>query len=160
MATQQVRKYGVQDVYVFKRTAGKVKYSFQEFKEKYVGQQNVDEREFWNLLATTDIKASYADTIHESLFDDDCPGWNFKSMGDIMDRSKPVDGVTDSILYVGTPMSFFPWHCEDQLFYSVSYLHFGETKIWYSVSQYDAGKLEKLFEGGLIAEIICCISAS
>lgn len=154
MATQTVQKYGVQGVYLYKRTARKVRYSFEKFKQMHAGKPIVGEREFWRLLETTEIKASYADDIHASLFDDDCPGWNFKNLGDIMDRNEPVFGVTDSMLYLGTPMSFFPWHCEDHFYYSVSYLHFGAPKIWYSIAQCDAEKFENLFKGAAECENI------
>lgn len=108
-----------------------------------------DDREFWNQLASGTMNhAKYADDIHLSLFDENCEGWNFRKMDDIMDRTIKVQGVTDSYVYMGQPKSFFPWHCEDHYFYSASYLHFGEKKTWYTIAPCDAAKFEQMFQSG------------
>lgn len=44
-----------------------------------------------------------------------------------------IPGVIVPWLYVGMLFSSFCWHYEDQCFYSINYLHWGEPKCWYSV---------------------------
>lgn len=107
-----------------------------------------DERQFWDWLASGQARVEYADDIHKSLFDKNCQGWNFHDLGGILDKSVKVEGVVDSYLYISQPRSFFPWHCEDHNYYSVSYLHFGEKKIWYSIAQWDAERFENMFQSG------------
>lgn len=149
VSIQSVKSYGVQGVYTYIKKNKKVKLSVEKFKAMSAKQSVVtDEREFWNHLETGTIETMYADDIHASLFDGDCQGWNMRQLGDIMDRTEEVEGVTDSYLYFGQPRSFFPWHCEDHYLYSVSYLHYGEKKTWYSIAQCDAEKFEKMFQCG------------
>lgn len=149
VSVQSVASYGVQGVYNFEKRDKKVKYSVKQFKTIADKQPVItDEREFWDHLATGTNEVMYADDIHNSLFDENCNGWNFKKLGDIMDRTVPVIGVTDSYLYLGQPRSMFPWHCEDHYYYSVSYLHFGEKKTWYSIAQCNAEEFEQMFQGG------------
>jgi hypothetical protein len=46
--------------------------------------------------------------------------------------------------YFGMWKSFFSWHLEDRDLYSINYLHFGEPKIWYSVSPHDKPKFDRM----------------
>eukprot|EP00250_Pteridium_aquilinum_P019210 c24343_g1_i1 orf=340-6093(+) len=44
-----------------------------------------------------------------------------------------IPGVTVPWVYMGMLFSSFCWHYEDQCFYSINYLHWGEPKCWYGV---------------------------
>lgn len=153
---QSVRKYGVEGVYTAEykkqyknKKNKKVAYSFEEFKQLATAQPVVEsERAFWDSLKDSSFETLYADNINDSLFDEDCQGWNLRSLNDIMDRkSKQIEGVTDSYIYLGTPKAFFAWHVEDHYYYSISYLHFGAKKIWYSIPAFYAEKFERMFQG-------------
>lgn len=44
-----------------------------------------------------------------------------------------IPGVTVPWVYMGMLFTSFCWHYEDQCFYSINYLHWGEPKCWYGV---------------------------
>lgn len=150
MGEQSVEEYGVRGVYRYIRhEINRKNMTLLNLKNMAAKVSVVEnEREFWKWLESGTAKCQYADDIKRTLFDKNCKGWNLRALGDIMDRSTSVKGVTDSYLYVGQPKSFFPWHCEDYNFYSISYLHFGEKKTWYSIPQSNADEFERMFKGG------------
>jgi len=44
-----------------------------------------------------------------------------------------IPGVTDPMVYVGSALSTFAWHAEDNLLCSANYMHHGAPKLWYGV---------------------------
>jgi hypothetical protein len=44
-----------------------------------------------------------------------------------------ITGVSRPWMYLGSPLSAFCWHAEDQFLCSISYLHEGASKVWYTV---------------------------
>ncbi|EER19027.1 hypothetical protein Pmar_PMAR025227, partial [Perkinsus marinus ATCC 50983] len=59
----------------------------------------------------------------------------------------PLDiaGVTRPWVYLGSALSAFCWHAEDQYLYSINFHHAGAAKIWYSVPGRQARAMEDLF---------------
>jgi hypothetical protein len=53
-----------------------------------------------------------------------------------------IAGVNTSMIYVGTAFSFFPWHYEDNMLYSLNYHHEGDSKTWYGIASADAPTYE------------------
>jgi len=53
-----------------------------------------------------------------------------------------IAGVNTSMIYVGAAFSFFPWHYEDNMLYSINYHHEGDSKTWYGIAIADAPKYE------------------
>ena len=49
-------------------------------------------------------------------------------------------------IYIGSLFSTFCWHVEDHYTLSANYCHFGATKKWYAIPEYDADKFEKLMK--------------
>ncbi|KAF4660738.1 hypothetical protein FOL46_005998 [Perkinsus olseni] len=56
-----------------------------------------------------------------------------------------ITGVTRPWVYLGSALSAFCWHAEDQYLYSINCHHAGAAKIWYSVPGRQAGAMEDLF---------------
>eukprot|EP00249_Psilotum_nudum_P018459 c26816_g1_i1 orf=766-3156(-) len=55
-----------------------------------------------------------------------------------------VPGIIVPWIYIGMLFSAFCWHYEDQCFYSVNYLHWGEPKCWYAVPCSAVGMFEEI----------------
>ncbi|KAL7324720.1 hypothetical protein PS15p_209870 [Mucor circinelloides] len=59
-----------------------------------------------------------------------------------VDIKPDITGVMVPRLYVGMCFSALGWHSEDHYTYSINYMHWGETKTWYSVSGYEASRFQ------------------
>ncbi|KNC47488.1 uncharacterized protein AMSG_02505 [Thecamonas trahens ATCC 50062] len=89
-----------------------------------------------------------------------------QSMFSFIDRY--ISGCMSPWLYVGMLYSTFCWHNEDHYTYSLSYLHWGETKTWYGVPSSHADAFEacmrasmpELFEDSpdLLSHIVTMLS--
>ena len=44
-----------------------------------------------------------------------------------------ITGVSRPWMYLGSPLSAFCWHAEDHFLCSISYLHSGSAKVWYTI---------------------------
>ncbi|KAE8739021.1 hypothetical protein FOCC_FOCC015491, partial [Frankliniella occidentalis] len=51
----------------------------------------------------------------------------------VKEANSHIKGILDPMLYFGSRCSALTWHCEDADAYSISYLHFGESKAWYNL---------------------------
>ncbi|KAL4576645.1 hypothetical protein LXL04_012742 [Taraxacum kok-saghyz] len=74
-------------------------------------------------------------------------GWNLNKFprlpGSLLSyESSDISGVLVPWLYIGMCFSSFCWHVEDHHLYSMNYMHFGASKMWYGVPGKDAIKLE------------------
>ncbi|CAH1429675.1 unnamed protein product [Lactuca virosa] len=74
-------------------------------------------------------------------------GWNLNNFprlpGSLLSyESSDISGVLVPWLYIGMCFSSFCWHVEDHHLYSMNYMHFGASKMWYGVPGKDAIKLE------------------
>jgi hypothetical protein len=65
-----------------------------------------------------------------------------------------IPGLNTSMIYVGSTFSFFPWHYEDNMLYSLNYLHEGDSKTWYGVAVADAPHFESVISKKLFPEIV------
>lgn len=59
---------------------------------------------------------------------------------------KRFDGIQLPYIYIGSPLSSFPFHLEDGNLCAINYLHAGLPKLWYFVSVEDSKKLEDLVQ--------------
>eukprot|EP00850_Spirogloea_muscicola_P007538 SM000038S14351 [mRNA] locus=s38:407647:411817:+ [translate_table: standard] len=87
-----------------------------------------------------------------SLFDEDVQGWNPATLATLLSRTLEeagisIPGVTTSYLYFGMWRSMFAWHTEDVDLYSVNYLHFGESKSWYTIPPAHRLRFERVVQG-------------
>ncbi|KAL9050379.1 MAG: hypothetical protein Q9162_006659 [Coniocarpon cinnabarinum] len=79
------------------------------------------------------------------LFEDSQEVWNVAKLPNLLDvLGQKVPGVNTAYLYLGMWKATFAWHLEDVDLYSINYIHFGAPKQWYSISQEDARKFEKV----------------
>ncbi|KAF3918827.1 hypothetical protein ABW20_dc0100910 [Dactylellina cionopaga] len=95
------------------------------------------ERHYWRTL--TYNSPLYGADMPGSLFDDSTTSWNVAHLENILDcLGAKLPGVNTAYLYLGMWKATFSWHLEDVDLYSINYIHFGQPKQWYSVSQEDA----------------------
>ncbi|KAJ6796786.1 lysine-specific demethylase JMJ18-like [Iris pallida] len=152
------------------------------------------EGEYWRIVEkpTDEIEVLYGADLETGVFGSGFPkasvsssvreadpyelsGWNLNNLprlpGSVLSfESEDISGVLVPWLYIGMCFSSFCWHVEDHHLYSLNYMHFGDSKIWYGVPGNDAVKLEdamkkhlpKLFEEqpGLLHELVTQLSPS
>lgn len=147
-----------------------------DYKEKVFGKQSsevsIDEMEnaYWkNMLdGELDLQVKYgADLMVSKVGSGFCRKtdanlsvkdkqmanhpWNLNNMPVVKDSvlshiDSSISGMMVPWVYVGMAFSTFCWHTEDHWTYSVNYNHWGDNKIWYGVSAYQATKFEEVVQ--------------
>ena len=86
----------------------------------------------------------------ESLFKSN--SFNLNRLGTCLDviLDQKAPGINTPFLYYGTWRSTLGLHTEDCDLYSVSFLHYGEPKVWYAIPPKCGEAFEKLVKGILI----------
>lgn len=112
--------------------------------DKYTAERCQElEKAYWKSL--TYNQPMYGADLPGSLFDDSVKEWNVAHLDNILNRlGKVLPGVNSAYLYLGMWKASFSWHVEDMDLYSINYIHFGAPKQWYSISQADNNKFEKV----------------
>lgn len=101
------------------------------------------EKHYWKGL--TYSSPLYGGDMPGTLFDDRTKEWNLSDLPNLLNvLGQKIPGVNTAYLYLGMWKATFAWHLEDVDLYSINYLHFGAPKQWYSISQADARKFEKV----------------
>lgn len=101
------------------------------------------EKSYWKSL--TFNNPMYGADLPGSLFDDSTQDWNVAKLENILNGlGVTLPGVNSAYLYLGMWKATFSWHVEDMDLYSINYIHFGAPKQWYSISQDDNQKFEKV----------------
>ncbi|THH33534.1 hypothetical protein EUX98_g693 [Antrodiella citrinella] len=120
------------------------------------------EHEFWRLVqsSTETVEVEYGADVHSTTHGSGMPTlethplnpyskdpWNLNNIPILPDSllrfiKSDISGMTVPWTYVGMVFSTFCWHNEDHYTYSINYMHWGETKTWYSVPGSDAAKFE------------------
>lgn len=108
------------------------------------------ELKFWKTIANkdSDIQVLYASDLDSGDFSDGSfdkrlvcpPSWDLRRLSlssESVLRHLPgaetITGVSRPWLYLGSFFSSFCWHSEDHFLCSISYLHEGAPKIWYTI---------------------------
>ncbi|KAI0355366.1 hypothetical protein OH77DRAFT_1479882 [Trametes cingulata] len=120
------------------------------------------EKEFWRLVQSQleTVEVEYGADVHSTTHGSGMPTlethpldpyskdpWNLNNIP-ILPQSllryikSDISGMTVPWTYVGMIFSTFCWHNEDHYTYSINYMHWGETKTWYSIPGKDAEKFE------------------
>ncbi|RPD66829.1 hypothetical protein L226DRAFT_529234 [Lentinus tigrinus ALCF2SS1-7] len=120
------------------------------------------EYEFWRLVQSPNetVEVEYGADVHSTTHGSGMPTlethpldpyskdpWNLNNIP-ILPKSllryikSDISGMTVPWTYVGMIFSTFCWHNEDHYTYSINYMHWGETKTWYSIPGSDAEKFE------------------
>ncbi|KAI0775906.1 PLU-1-like protein-domain-containing protein [Trametes elegans] len=131
------------------------------FGNMVVSEDDV-EREFWRLVQSQNdtVEVEYGADVHSTTHGSGMPTlethpldpyskdpWNLNNIP-ILPQSllryikSDISGMTVPWTYVGMIFSTFCWHNEDHYTYSINYMHWGETKTWYSIPGSDADKFE------------------
>ncbi|XP_024979680.1 putative lysine-specific demethylase JMJ16 isoform X5 [Cynara cardunculus var. scolymus] len=123
------------------------------------------EGEYWRMVErpTEEIEVLYGADLETGSFGSGFPketcqvsgsdekyvrsGWNLNNFprlpGSLLSyESSDISGVLVPWLYIGMCFSSFCWHVEDHHLYSMNYMHFGASKMWYGIPGKDAIKLE------------------
>ncbi|OLL23873.1 DNA damage-responsive transcriptional repressor RPH1, partial [Neolecta irregularis DAH-3] len=100
------------------------------------------EKIYWKTL--TYNSPLYGADLLGSLFDDTTKVWNVARLPNLLSKLPPIAGVNSAYLYFGMWKATFSWHVEDMDLYSINYIHFGAPKFWYSISQPDRHKFERV----------------
>jgi len=107
------------------------------------------ERKYWKNI--TFVPPIYGADVAGSVTDNDCNVWNIQKLGSVLDwinedYNVKISGVNTAYLYFGMWKSTFAWHTEDMDLHSINYLHYGESKFWYSIPPAYARRFEGLAE--------------
>ncbi|KAF9814375.1 hypothetical protein IEO21_05109 [Rhodonia placenta] len=120
------------------------------------------ENEFWRLVQSQHetVEVEYGADVHSTTHGSGMPTlethplessskdpWNLNNIPILPDSllryiKSDISGMTVPWTYVGMVFSTFCWHNEDHYTYSINYMHWGETKTWYSIPGADADKFE------------------
>ncbi|XP_037325216.2 lysine-specific demethylase 4B [Pungitius pungitius] len=108
------------------------------------------ERKYWKNL--TFVSPIYGADVSGSIYDEDIQEWNIGHLNTLLDMVEQecgivIEGVNTPYLYFGMWKTTFAWHTEDMDLYSINYLHFGQSKSWYSVPPEHGKRLERLAKG-------------
>uniref|UniRef100_A0A3Q1GG67 Lysine-specific demethylase 4B n=1 Tax=Acanthochromis polyacanthus TaxID=80966 RepID=A0A3Q1GG67_9TELE len=108
------------------------------------------ERKYWKNL--TFVSPIYGADVSGSIYDEDIHEWNIGHLNTLLDMVEQecgivIEGVNTPYLYFGMWKTTFAWHTEDMDLYSINYLHFGQSKSWYSVPPEHGKRLERLAQG-------------
>nr|XP_043622742.1 probable lysine-specific demethylase JMJ14 [Erigeron canadensis] len=137
-----------------------------EEKEEWWGPSIREiEGEYWRIIEqpTDEVEVYYGADLETGVFQSGFPkklylendelnkyvksGWNLNNLprqpGSVLAfEACDISGVLVPWLYVGMCFSSFCWHVEDHHLYSVNYMHFGDSKIWYGIPGSHATALE------------------
>ena len=124
--------------------------AFEDFDYRFHGNDEFTrercaelENLYWKSL--TFAPPMYGADMPGGLFEESCNVWNVAKLPNLLDvLGQKVPGVNTAYLYLGMWKATFAWHLEDVDLYSINYIHFGAPKQWYSISQEDARKFEKV----------------
>ncbi|KAF9428426.1 hypothetical protein BGZ94_002445 [Podila epigama] len=124
--------------------------------------EDVVEREFWRLVEDTSesVEVEYGTKLHSAVHGSGFPTlernplekysihpFNLNNIPVLPESlfchiKSDISDLTIPWLHVGMCFSTFCWQNEDHYTYSVNYMHWGETRTWYSVPACDALKFE------------------
>ena len=136
--------------------------------KKYEGltheQRTVElEKEYWRVVDDNigeRIKVEYAADLSSQEYGSGFPqfsdnsyasnGWNLNNINQLKDSllqicdNKRISGINIPWVYLGMLFSSFAWHYEDNMMYSINYMHKGVGKMWYAIPSQDRAKFERI----------------
>lgn len=89
---------------------------------------------------------------HGTCFDNNSRLWNLsqfsgnESIIHAINQNKWFPGIHTPFIYLGMFGTSFAWHREDRNLCSINYLHYGESKVWYTVPTEYAERLEETLQ--------------
>lgn len=122
------------------------------------------EAEFWKWVERCSKNKSCKKGLYASDIEfNSSRDWKYGSLETLSNHSDSllrhdlvgkIAGVNTSMIYVGAAFSFFPWHYEDNMLYSLNYHHEGDGKTWYGIAASDSPTYETVVGKRLFPEIV------
>ncbi|KAH9942560.1 hypothetical protein B0H21DRAFT_824117 [Amylocystis lapponica] len=126
------------------------------------GKAGLNDPTFWRLVQSPveTVEVEYGADVHSTTHGSGMPTlethpldpyskdpWNLNNIPILSDSllryiKSDISGMTVPWTYVGMVFSTFCWHNEDHYTYSINYMHWGETKTWYSIPGESAARFE------------------
>ncbi len=132
-------------------------------QENSVPTPQVMEAEFWKWVQRSSQNKSHVKGLYASDIEFNASrNWKCGSLESLSNHRESlmrhdlvgkIAGVNTSMIYLGAAFSFFPWHYEDNMLYSLNYHHEGDSKTWYGIAVDDAPKFETFACKSLFPEI-------
>jgi len=116
---------------------------------RYVDYEDL-ERRYWKNV--TFVNPIYGADVPGTITDNDCNQWNIQKLGSCLDLINEdykvkIKGVNTAYLYFGMWKTTFAWHTEDMDLHSINYLHYGESKFWYTIPPEYSRRFERMAHG-------------
>lgn len=123
----------------YQKKAKKIENRFSKLnigeKEKLILAGN-----FKNVMYATDVDFPVLKKTYDPL--------NLNHIPNLLDNYVAIYGhamgITSPLSYIGAMGSRFGWHVEDMNLFSISFMIFGEPKIWYNIPECQGSELEKV----------------
>lgn len=120
------------------------------------GSSDDYEQRFWKGLKERSKRKSgmpqYCILEDETCFAENSAGWNLSkftkdhSVIHALPKQLWMKGIQKPYVYIGMFGTSFQWHREDRNLMSINYLHSGAAKLWYTVPEGFAHRLEQMIQ--------------
>lgn len=151
---QRVDSIKIRNDIAYELSGSRQKMTYEQFIKKVknydlVGKSDETMEEMaWQKLEAGRLTSCYSVDNDISLFGDECKRMNLnkftRAESLIHQGSLQLGGIHTPLTYIGSHITYYGLHLEDENLNSINYLHNGERKIWYFIPASENEKIEKL----------------